>query len=349
MKINRSSVDLISSLEQFNNGGECIEGFEVIDDVYVRFKFFDINLPLVIAFANAHEVIPVDETKNLVSPWGFDFLNRYEVNILSFATIGTATWYRSPMFHQFLETIKPLLNFQDIYGYGGSMGGYAVGAFETIFNYKKVLLLNPISTLNADYSPWETRFRDAMRKYQWDNQYYDGATSQTPGYIVYDNLFNLDRLHAERYSGLIHLHVPGVGHSIPAHLVNLNVLKNLFEQFIYSSVNRTQFYKGIRRRKLYTKYYEWLLSSQNTHLTPKRKAVIQKHYMALMGYLGRAKEIKSLDSSFVFALRDAALLIEDSNLALSYRLMKAASEMRPDGKFIQKKVEFYESQILKES
>lgn len=339
------SNEVLKSLANLNCSGIESVGFDIVDNVFCRFKFVNIKLPLVVTFSNALEVIPSDKANQDALPWGFEFVSKYKVNVLSFASLDSSNWYRSIIFHKFLEEFSIYSRFKEIYGYGGSMGGYAVGAFNPILNFTRILLLNPISTLNENLAPWETRFAVARDSLNWKESYFDGASKGTPGYIVYDNLFDIDRLHATRYQGLTHLHLPGVGHAIPAHLSNLGVIKSLFEGFLDNNINHYVYYRQIRKRKLYPKYYEWLLSSQNRHLTEQRKSIIQRHFNALKGYMGQSFSSQSFDENFVFLLRDAAILLETTDELLSYKLMKVANELRPDGPLILKKLKQYKKNL----
>ena len=121
-------------------------GSGFIDDVYLKYSFHDVNAPLVITFSNAGEVTSLDDLQSdNYSPWGFDFVKSYNVNVLSFSSIGKANWYRSAEFHSFIKSLsKQLKVFNEKLGYGGSMGGFAVSVFSNCLGINRQLLMNPI-------------------------------------------------------------------------------------------------------------------------------------------------------------------------------------------------------------
>ncbi|MDO6804081.1 hypothetical protein Q4595_16665, partial [Wenyingzhuangia sp. 1_MG-2023] len=178
--------------------------------------------PLVISFSNAGEVTnPNHIHETSYSPWGYEYLCKKNLNVISFSCMGETTWYRNDLFIDFLESFAlQLKKFRRKIGYGGSMGGYAVSAFANLLELDNVLLMNPISSLNtSSLVPWETRFASAANGLNWEQRYNDGANLNCKGMIVYDPLFDLDNRHAKRYKTLKHIHFPGVGHGIPKHLL----------------------------------------------------------------------------------------------------------------------------------
>jgi len=130
-------------------------GSGVIDDVYLKYFFYDVNAPLVITFSNAGEVTTHANLKSKsYSPWGFDFVKSYNVNVLSFSSIVKANWYRSHEVHDFIKLLsKKLSIFNEKLGYGGSMGGFAVSAFSNCLGINRQLLMNPISSLSTELTP----------------------------------------------------------------------------------------------------------------------------------------------------------------------------------------------------
>lgn len=296
-----------------------------------------LNRPILLAFSNMG--VPIDEDtffSEAWQAWGAKVAKDNHLNIISFSCFKNDNWFRCSGLFEFIENLGcELAHFPERLGYGGSMGGYAVGAFSKALLIDRLLLINPITTLNRTLAPWETRFKEFW-SLDWDGRYNDGAFNNLTGYIVYDPLFNLDSNHAKRYgSNLTHLKCPGVGHAMPKHLLRLGVLKELFRQFVNNEVDTHWFSKKVRNRKLYVHYYDWLLSSQNIHLSANRKKVIEKHRRAVKAYLD--DEQTNSENELVNLMRDAAFELETTNTALSLRMLEYVLKMRPKASLVRKK------------
>lgn len=272
--------DNLFSLASKQSRFRSLTGSGVVGNVYLKYSFTDLDKPLVFTFANAGSVTTQQNIDDQgYSPWGFEFVKSYGVNVISFSTISPTNWYRNKDFHHFIVLLGKLVSvFNERIGYGGSMGGYAVSAYANTLEIDRLLLMNPISTLSEDLVPWETRFKHSKKNWDWSHNCYDGATSNATNIITYDPLFSLDAKHAARYHNRINLKVPGIGHGVPKHLNNLGALKLAFEMFLYNAIEPELFHKKVRNRRHYTGYYKWLLSNQNKHLTPRRASVIEKHF-----------------------------------------------------------------------
>ena len=265
-----------------------VEGQFCIEDVYCRYSLKDFSLPLIITFSplgegeNKYEsygerYIQIQKKEYL--PWGYKYVKSLGFNIISFSPLMEDNWYRNPYFHLFLEklglTLKKIPNKK--YGIGASMGAYGISAFANVLNLNKILLMSPISTLNHNLVSFEKRY-GGFKKYNWCNNYHDGATALCEGYVIYDPIYHFDVLHAKRYKNLQHLKLPGIGHLIPIHLQNLSMLPWIMQTFIKDGlINKKTFCKQARKRREYKPYYDWLLSKDNRHLTERRRIVIEKH------------------------------------------------------------------------
>lgn len=266
----------MKSVSKFD--GQLGENFLIVDNTIIRWKLIDFEKPIIYAFSNAAERLANEGDASKYLPWGFTAINNMGLNVVSFASIGKATWYRSAKLWDFLDTLSIKNNrFPEKLTYGASMGGYAATAFSELLNADRVLAFNPISTLNYDKVPWETRFKQPARNLCWNSDYSDGAESKVPGHVIYDPLYKLDALHAKRYSNLTALKFSGVGHGFPYHLHKIGYLKPLLTQFIHNKIDEANFSQKIRARRNYRRYYKWLLSKENVHLTDKRVQIIEHH------------------------------------------------------------------------
>lgn len=298
---------------------ESSEEYGIIGNVYYKYYIHDINLPLVITFAHLGEVTSTTDISNSnYTPWAYNFIKKQNLNVLSFSTYKTPNWYRGKTFHNFIKKLAlELVVFKEKLGYGSSMGGYAVSAFADTLGLDRILILNPISTLNRSLVPWETRFRIAATKYPWDTLFHDAALSSCDGHIVYDPLFHCDYQHAQRYKHLVHIKFPGVGHSTASHLQRLKILQPLFDSFIKNTINKHKLNKLLRKRRNYLGYYDWLLSDKNIHLTPKRKVIIEKYRNIL---LIKKYKYKVISQTQIKSLKKILLRLESKNPTMAKKI-----------------------------
>ena len=255
-----------------------------IDNIYGKYYLFDFTKPLVVTFAPLNAFITSSQLDSMPSPWGFDFMKNSGYNVVSFTCIDNNNWYRSQKFANFLlDSLSPILSkFYTRLGYGGSMGGYGVSAYANILNLQRVLLLNPISSLQKSKVPFETRFDINKESPLWENYSLDGGVMEASGYVVYDPLFSLDRKQAQRYKNLTSLKVPGVGHFMPVHLQNLGILHWVITNFIDNTLEINEFNNKVKDRRKLQQYYQFMLELNANRNTPWRDKVIthyQKKYL----------------------------------------------------------------------
>ncbi|WP_281662158.1 MULTISPECIES: hypothetical protein [Halomonadaceae] len=317
-------------------------GFFSTDKTYCKFSLLDKTRPVVISFAMMGSYVRGDEKDVDSSVWSFDYILQKNLNCISFCCIDDASWYRDVDLIKWLNLIASAIRyFPERLGYGGSMGGYGVLAYSDILKMDRVLVMNPITTLSEELAPFEKRFTKAKKYLDWLGEFKDGAASTAQGYIVFDPLFEPDSLHARRLN-LKKLRFSGVGHFMPVHLQKLGILNWLFDSFVSGRVDEKKFYRDIRKRRNYLRYYDWLLSDENKYLTPKRAGVIRMYKDFFLVKTGE-KEIvakKSIDK-----LRDFALEIENISVPKALQAMEIAKEMRPGGKVITRKIKFYKERL----
>jgi len=285
MLSNNSLLLKISNFDKFVGRG-------VVDNIWYKISIIDYDLPIVITFSPCEPKHLVYLQKDIVEKatdelyiWGFDFITKERLNIISFAPLVGGQWYKSKKFSDFLTELSQVISrFPSRIGYGGSMGGFGVSVYSNLLNLDRVLLLNPFSTLNRRLAPFETRFPKAVKRGSWEFDFFDGAVCNARGYVIYDPLFDLDARQAKRYKNLHHLKLPGVGHSIPLHLQKLGMLGWISRSFLHDgAIDKSRFYLEARNRREYIGYYNWLLSKKNVHLTSRRADVIADYkYRFLM-------------------------------------------------------------------
>ena len=193
--------------------------------------------PVIMAYDSMSSAGPLKGRKG----WGIDYLKKLGFNVVSFMETESTAWFRRPEFQEVLQTVLdevPLGEFSQRISYGGSMGGYAAGAFSGVLGADAAILFNPISTLNSDLVPWEDRYKRPAQM-DWTGPYHDaptGCAGVSRVFLVADPLFFYDRQHALRFVAAnqrtIFYKLPGVGHSMPVHMAKLRVL-GWFTQAIF--------------------------------------------------------------------------------------------------------------------
>lgn len=192
------------SIQEKLQTNQSLEESCVIDDVFVKIYIENVQLPVVYTFSNASDITKTEDVNNLdYSPWGFDFVRKRGLNVISFSSFNSESWYRSREFHLWIERVLSKISsyFPYRFAYGSSMGGFGASVFADILGVEKLLLINPLSSLNKNVVPFESRFKHGS-SLDWSGQYNDGSINNATGYVVFDPLFDLDSKHAKRYANL---------------------------------------------------------------------------------------------------------------------------------------------------
>ncbi|AGV19384.1 cytosolic protein [Vibrio alginolyticus NBRC 15630 = ATCC 17749] len=124
-----------------------ISGYDLLDDVFVKYELVDLNKPLLFTFSPSGTDVQVQDLTPDFSPWGYELGIQQQVNIIAFQHLGQSNWFRSRNLIFFLEQLSELLHpFQCRLGYGQSRGGFAIGAFANLLKLEHLLLFYPVST-----------------------------------------------------------------------------------------------------------------------------------------------------------------------------------------------------------
>lgn len=182
-------------------------GSDLLDDVFVKYEFVDLDKPLLFTFSPAGTNLKEQDLHEDYAPWGYHLARKQDVNVISFQHLGQSNWFRSRNLIFFLEQLSTLLEpFTYRLGYGLSRGGFAIGAFANLLQLDQVLLFHPVSTKNQNIAPWDDRSStEIAQKFDWEGDYHDLDLGKAKGYIIYDPTNRIDRLHAKRYPELTHL------------------------------------------------------------------------------------------------------------------------------------------------
>lgn len=321
-------------------------------DVYLKYHLFDMTRPVVVTFSHMTSGVDPEEIPLAPSPWGFEFSKKRGFNTLSFSLIkGRYNYYRDRALFDVLPAIGEILKDYPLrLGYGCSTGGYAVSAFSRPFNFDRVLLVCPITTRHRDINTWDLEAGRSLPTfdYDWNAPYVDGAQEcLAPGYILYDPLYRLDRLHAQRYSdNKEHIWFPATGHLIPDRVYRLGILSKIFDGFVADDIDREMVRKEGRKRRDLEDYYYWLLGPENERRSPARWEAILRgiwkihpEFYEKMSTIGVGNSLKP-EIAPADLLRNLAIIYENKgNLEVAKALIQDALTLRPDGEYSRRRAE----------
>jgi len=317
----------------------------VLGKVYIKYHFQSQTKPLVFLFSPTQTEIPAESAREGIHPWGFRTIKNLGFNVLSLTSLQPMTWYRHPVLWQYLTVQLPdmLPLFPERLGIGADVGGYGLSLYADALHCTRVLLLNPISTLNRTLAPWETRYPSGTRHLSWNKDQFDGSKIGCPGYLIYDKQTPSDHLHAQRYaSQLKHIHARHMRDKIHSQLQTMELFQSTIHAFINNELTASAFHFSLRKRRDYLHYYHTLLNQNTNRLTPARKNIIENQLLTCARKYVNNPQINRYRNASL--LRDIAVTLETRDLALAEQLMREAHQLRT-GPFITKKLNAYRNTL----
>lgn len=316
----------------------------IIDKTYCKYYFHDVKKPLVVTFAPAGALIKENEINENPSVWGFDFVKKEGLNIISFMAIGSNHWYLSKQLYKFLQQLQEKISIFDIrLGYGVSMGAYGISAYANVLNLQSVLLYSPISTLKESILTFDKNHY--IDKEAWAEFSLDGAEANVKGYIIYDPLYSADSKHAARYnSELEHLKVPGVGHIVIQYIAVLGLMQWIFRSFVTNTLDKSIFINKVKDRRKLAHYYDHMIALNTKKNNLLRVKLLEEHKLKNTDFIDQ-KKYNDVDPLHIDSLRDLAVYFENKDINKAFMLMSLAHELRPDGPFIKEKYMKYKKII----
>lgn len=194
-------------------------------------------------------------------PWGGMWLHNR-----GYAVIGikpkSVEWYRGQDLHEFFRSndLQSLVGqYEQVYLYGSSMGGFAAMAFADAIPGATVIAYNPQSTLDPSLVPWDTRYKEGSSQ-DWSGDFADariGASKAKTVFVAYDPLYNLDRKHIERLDqvNLIAFKMPLVGHVIAHYMSEVGILSAFVEEALAGTLSAQECSQMARNRRKTPRYY----------------------------------------------------------------------------------------------
>lgn len=338
-------INLLAEEERINT---CLEGEDVVANMYYRYRLIDFNKPIVITFPPNRESVVTDPS---ILPFNFKFLCGFDVNVICFGVLGAHSdnYFIDPTFSSFVERLGDALRkFKLRLGYSNSKGGFGIGAYGRVLGLDYALLFHPVSTKSKKLAPWDTRLttHDAERL-DWSTKYNDVDLGGCKGYIVYDPSNTIDVKHAERFKGLEHIKVNGLGHGNGYYFLakSSKIISEAIRDFLYfQKIDVPRFKKDTKFLRFSASYYDSMLRRRNANPT---LLLGKKRLESVLNSPLNKKLINSssLSSSEVNSIRDAALALESVDLDKALSLMEIAFKIRPDGPLIQRKIKMYREAV----
>ncbi|CCQ10455.1 FIG01204783: hypothetical protein [Pseudoalteromonas luteoviolacea B = ATCC 29581] len=314
-------------------------GDDLLDDVFVKYHFVDINKPLLFTFSPAGTNVQEHDLHEDFAPWGYRLAQKQGVNIIAFQHLGKSNWFRSRNLIFFLEQLATLLTpFERRLGYGLSRGGFGVGAFANLLGLDEVLLFHPVSTKNKDKVPWDTRSStDIAQKFDWRGDFHDVDLGHAKGYIIYDPTNPIDRLHAKRYGQLTHLRVFGMGHGTHATYLNkFGFYKQVAVDFIrHQVIDIAQFRQQTKTLRFKEDYYKRLkkANAQSSH----RKGLLKKAHQILKDE--KQEHVQEHQAQIdIQPLIDIAMKHQEKHPEDALQLLEVAQQLAPDDPLVEHKI-----------
>lgn len=270
----------------------------------------------------------------LREPWGGRWLHN-----LGFAVIGvkpkSVEWYRGRDLHDFFRSdyLKSLVGqFDQVFLYGSSMGGFAAMAFAEAIPGASVIAFNPQSTLDPQLVPWESRYQEG-RIQDWSGDFADariGASKAKNVFVAYDPLFELDRKHVDRLdkANLIPFKMPLVGHVVAMYMSEVGVLSAFVEGAFSGTLSAHECNLLARNRRKTPRYY-YSLGKRSRSVAVKESCLrkmarfqpllplYQQHFMDLMSSGGCWYLLEDLE------VKNGLTGFDDENL---FKLLKHAAD-----------------------
>ncbi|MGY5707315.1 cytosolic protein [Vibrio cincinnatiensis] len=317
-----------------------MSGEDLLDDIFVKYEFVDLNKPLLFTFSPAGTNLQEQDLHSDFSPWGYRLAQKQNVNIIAFQHLGKSNWFRSRNLIVFLEQLSTLLTpFECRLGYGLSRGGFAVGAFANLLKLNQVLLFYPVSTKNKRLVPWDIRSStEIAQQFDWEGDYHDLDLGSAKGYIIYDPTNKIDQRHAKRYPELTHLRVFGMGHGTHATYLNkFGFYKQVAIDFIcHQHIDITHFRHQTKTLRFKEDYYQ-RLNKANANSSHRLGLLSKAHNMLIAEKKEHVKEHQTTID--IQPLVDIAVKHQQDNPEDAVQLLEIAQQIVPDNPFIEYKLQ----------
>lgn len=188
-------------------------------------------------------------------------------------------WYRDPAVFAYFDRLVDEGFFEDfdrVLFYGAGASGYAAAAFCVTAPGARVLLLNPVATVNPALAGWDTRHRTARRldfttRYGFAPDMVEGAGHVT---VISDPQLAMDAMHSALYDAphVQRLTARLAGPDVEATFARMGILNHLICAAMDGSLTATRYGALWRNRRDDLSYLRQLQVAATPH--PAREAMV---------------------------------------------------------------------------
>lgn len=252
---------------------------------------------LVVSFDNLSSVRgdPVDRES-----WGYGFIRKNgwsHLGVMAFQP----TWFRDDELFDYMRGLADrgfFAGFKSVTMIGTSMGAYAATAFATLAPGCSVVAFSPQSTLKKSLVPWEKRFKPGRRA-DWTGDFADASTEARAAgrvWLIYDPLFEEDRLHADRYDGanIMRLRARYAGHKTALFLRRAGLLSTVVREAVAGRLDETRFYELYRTGRA----LPWYLNGVAARIAASNRPDRLHLYRDILNNLGKPQIARLLSDRF---------------------------------------------------
>ncbi|NOR62133.1 MAG: hypothetical protein GQ535_06525 [Rhodobacteraceae bacterium] len=162
-------------------------------------------------------------------------------------------WYQAPELWRFFKTKQSEGSFEaykSVVTYGCSMGGFAALAFAKLAGAKRVVALQPRTSLQ-ETPPWHS-YHSARMSYNRVGLRSDALNGLAAGVevqIFADPFHARDWAHATRVTEVEIYRVPFAGHNIPLLFKEIGIMGEVSRHAITGALTRACFFEALRGRR----------------------------------------------------------------------------------------------------
>lgn len=259
--------------------GEEAGHFHAIGDQH-KAVFLDNSATLLVSF----DRFETAQTRPRKLPVGMDLADDCDWSHLCLLSQG-GPWYRDPAVYAHFDRLIDDGFFEDfdrVLFYGAGPSGHAAAAFSIASPGARVLLVNPVATLNPGLASWETRYRAARRldftsRFGFAPDMVDGALAAT---VICDPVSPADAMQASLFHAphVAHLSARFGGPDLEACLARLGILNHLIVAAMDGVLDEARFGSLWRKRREDTTYLRQLQAATVDH--PAREAMLCRNVVA---------------------------------------------------------------------
>lgn len=208
-------------------------------------------------------------------------------------------WYRDPAVYAYFDRLVDEGFFEDfdrVLFYGAGPSGYAAAAYSVTAPGARVLLLNPVATLNPSLAGWETRYRKERRldftsRYGFAPAMVEGAASAT---VICDPGENLDAMHSALFAAphVRRFDARLAGPDLEGTFARMGILNHLICSAMDGRLTQSRFGELWRNRRDDLSYLRQLQVAASAH--PAREIMVCRNVATRLNQVKFKKRLADL-------------------------------------------------------